>query len=228
MRGALEDYQWLAVRLRIIPAYAGSTTFYCNVGSFYKDHPRVCGEHRLPLVGLSQSQGSSPRMRGARTCPFGQCCFEGSSPRMRGARLRMRWMASPEGIIPAYAGSTDLSVVYGSIDTDHPRVCGEHIGQADTARWQSGSSPRMRGARQSAYKGISWERIIPAYAGSTYHCLSGLSTGADHPRVCGEHLYCQPGSASAVGSSPRMRGAHDRDGGRRISVRIIPAYAGST
>ena len=30
-----------------------------------QDHPRGCGEHVVPLPGLSKGSGSSPRMRGA-------------------------------------------------------------------------------------------------------------------------------------------------------------------
>ena len=71
------------------------------------------------------------------------------------------------GIIPAYAGSTDLVLHNQSI--------------------LPGSSPRMRGARVMCYGTERQERIIPAYAGSTEGFYQYLAAVKDHPRVCGEH-----------------------------------------
>ena len=71
-------------------------------------------------------------------------------------------------------------------------------------------------------------RIIPAYAGSTYHLPLRRSVRGDHPRIRGEHGFRRLGGNVLPGSSPHTRGAR-RAGllppGRR---RIIPAYAGST
>ena len=51
----------------------------------------------------------------------------------------------------------------------------------------------------------------------------------DHPRVCGEHIKVYNGLDSRTGSSPRMRGAPTgRSGYWTTTIRIIPAYAGST
>ena len=92
----------------------------------------------------------------------------------------------------------------------------------------TGSSPRMRGARNATVDDSICQRIIPAYAGSTAVAKVNHAAVGDHPRVCGEHAWSRRSSPSELGSSPRMRGAHaagdldvDRDG-------IIPAYAGST
>ena len=70
----------------IIPAYAGSTRHGQRYSSQGWDHPRVCGEHYMPLAPAQTSMGSSPRMRGAQ-----HLC-------------RLHLFA--KGIIPAYAGST--------------------------------------------------------------------------------------------------------------------------
>ena len=73
-------------RVRIIPAYAGSTHSEKRPILTGPDHPRVCGEHIGAASEPSRSYGSSPRMRGA--------------PAIRTLNLgRLR-------IIPAYAGST--------------------------------------------------------------------------------------------------------------------------
>ena len=47
MRGALfHTYVWMT-RIRIIPAYAGSTPYTTTAQSPRKDHPRACGEHSV-------------------------------------------------------------------------------------------------------------------------------------------------------------------------------------
>ena len=50
---------------------------------------------------------------------------------------------------------------------DHPRVCGEHGNPNVIYVGETGSSPRMRGARFAETSGTHDKRIIPAYAGST-------------------------------------------------------------
>ena len=113
----------------IIPAYAGSTPDRPRTGSYYGDHPRVCGEHLVPVHGEDGQPGSSPRMRGA---------------------LRFRFLLFWRvGIIPAYAGSTLSGRSSCVARGDHPRVCGEHVSSKPQRKIPSGSSPRMRGAPRS-------------------------------------------------------------------------------
>ena len=74
----------------IIPAYAGNTCSCRRLECHTRDHPRICGEHNLPLHRRQLRQGSSPHMRGTLS--------KARTPR-------------PElGIIPAYAGNTSLIV----------------------------------------------------------------------------------------------------------------------
>ena len=73
---------------RIIPAYAESTNLGLSSKVILEDHPRVCGEHREKRLVIVFLQGSSPRMRGAQIPPVG--------------------LAVAHGIIPAYAGSTNM------------------------------------------------------------------------------------------------------------------------
>ena len=106
MRGARLLEEESVVAAGIIPAYAGSTLVCLPQKRWYRDHPRVCGEHLKAAAKTETSKGSSPRMRGALNAIFGGVCVY--------------------GIIPAYAGSTSsLPRVVGKIG-DHPRVCGEH------------------------------------------------------------------------------------------------------
>ena len=90
MRGAHRAIRRHEDIIGIIPAYAGSTACPRSNRGRGWDHPRVCGEHYIQLAKTRLAQGSSPRMRGAR-------------------RRRVRVMFE-QGIIPAYAGSTNKLV----------------------------------------------------------------------------------------------------------------------
>ena len=68
MRGALRLRMGQEHGRRIIPAYAGSTTRRRSEVPTARDHPRVCGEHSFKTFLDLSMLGSSPRMRGARSC----------------------------------------------------------------------------------------------------------------------------------------------------------------
>ena len=169
MRGALAQESRDVRGKGIIPAYAGSTPMTARTAEMTRDHPRVCGEHHAFMTASRNPSGSSPRMRGAPCDAPGQ--------------LR------DEGIIPAYAGSTRLSLINNVLIRDHPRVCGEHrLLYLFRFRFR-GSSPRMRGALVVEVAGDGDAGIIPAYAGSTISFALMWWAARDHPRVCGEHCY---------------------------------------
>ena len=152
------------------------------------DHPRIRGEHQTRQWQNGRTLGSSPHTRGAR---------------------RTAWTAEARrGIIPAYAGSTDVTTPPSPDRPDHPRIRGEHHDLPDRVPGSGGSSPHTRGARRSSSAAGFRRRIIPAYAGST--CDAGARGG------------------SSRGSSPHTRGARDVLAGPDRHLRIIPAYAGST
>ena len=141
----------------IIPAYAGNTTTTSASSLLCRDHPRVCGEHRLVVDFLQ----------------FG----EGSSPRMRGTHLQHGLHVEHVGIIPAYAGNTWRATPTRTPHWDHPRVCGEHDLRSRTHDMDTGSSPRMRGTPLTWVIGAVSTGIIPAYAGNTFspaHFVSSL------------------------------------------------------
>ena len=132
---------------RIIPADAGSTNFGVIGLDGVQDHPRRCGEHSHLVAYSCRVAGSSPQMRGA---PFDGHAVE----------IILR-------IIPADAGSTENENLRRENARDHPRRCGEHICLALLLTGLLGSSPQMRGARQSGDIGSAIRGIIPADAGST-------------------------------------------------------------
>ncbi len=51
-------------RSRITPACAGKVICSSNNQSSDQDHPRVCGESKIPATGLTLPEGSPPRVRG--------------------------------------------------------------------------------------------------------------------------------------------------------------------
>ena len=87
---------------------------------------------------------------------------------MRGAHPKSVQLPVEWRIIPADAGSTSSISPVSLFTRDHPRGCGEHnVGDGSHARFR-GSSPRMRGARDSRVHPATVLRIIPADAGSTF------------------------------------------------------------
>ena len=117
---------------------------------------------------------------------------------------------------------------HGTLQRDHPRVCGEHIAPGAVAMTLLGSSPRMRGTHLTRRGEQIRPGIIPAYAGNTQRFLIQSPMTRDHPRVCGEHAGRRPDWRRFQGSSPRMRGTLGRYPYRPHPFGIIPAYAGNT
>ena len=235
--------------VRIIPAYAGSTTVLMLVVSRDQDHPRIRGEHFLWWWSLSEAAGSSPHTRGAHPVGAGNFADAGIIPAYAGSTApmsatpcllpdhpRIRGEHEPCGhvlvrhrrIIPAYAGSTESAQPATGASTDHPRIRGEHCLLVRVTDRQAGSSPHTRGARGRVVPGRPVGRIIPAYAGSTVAVGPGRCVRRDHPRIRGEHVAYVLKDGQSQGSSPHTRGARGTRQSGAFDRRIIPAYAGST
>ena len=147
---------------------------------------------------------------------------------MRGSRGGASKQRSPDGIIPAYAGLTEVLLWDRYTALDHPRVCGAHSGEILYIRCIRGSSPRMRGSLVDITPQDGADGIIPAYAGLTNTSTNSKNGSRDHPRVCGAHLLNARFSSFFSGSSPRMRGSRHRAGCSCWYMGIIPAHAGLT
>ena len=152
---------------RFIPAYAGNTVDVDDIAIQMPVHPRVCGEH---LTSASPDALDS-----------------GSSPRMRGTLQHCREDFGITRFIPAYAGNTAWFCSCDAKPSVHPRVCGEHARYAEREFDNDGSSPRMRGTRETKLIPAADVRFIPAYAGNTQPAQEFHSPTPVHPRVCGEH-----------------------------------------
>ena len=172
----------------------------------------------------------------------------GSSPQARGARLQVRDRVLRDGLIPAGAGSTRISVAGRRSTTAHPRRRGEHLptarsrmcrrahprrrgehgGIGDSECSVYGSSPQARGAHHHAQRFMAQRGLIPAGAGSTWWSGGRPGTVRAHPRRRGEHSSIPLGMSEAMGSSPQARGAPEPQFRHTYPAGLIPAGAGST
>ena len=146
-RGARQTHGSSMRNARIIPAYAGSTTFADAEADLAADHPRIRGEHEMRRIVVGGSEriipayagstgcrrlrrGASkdhPRIRGEHASfQMALRAARGSSPHTRGARGAGPMVSARRGIIPAYAGSTAVASASGRAVWDHPRIRGEH------------------------------------------------------------------------------------------------------
>ena len=115
-----------AVRMDgITPAYAGKSTRWRAGQTYYKDHPRICGEKASAFWLLLAFAGSPPHMRGK-----GRVASE---------------FARHSGITPAYAGKRQHWRYIHATAQDHPRICGEKVLEPKRPAGLLGSPPHMRG-----------------------------------------------------------------------------------
>ena len=208
MRGKPPRRGGAGIIRRIIPAHAGQTTPPSRFPPTSTDHPRACGANRRVFDTVSKRHGSSPRMRG-KPGPL-------ASPR------------AASRIIPAHAGQTFPHNTRTSWCSDHPRACGANPLQMIVNSSPYGSSPRMRGKLGRLGLSLRCLRIIPAHAGQTASTHRLAPASADHPRACGANCLIALTVLIGYGSSPRMRGKPEREGGDVDPLRIIPAHAGQT
>ena len=105
---------------------------------------------------------------------------------------------------------------------------GVHIKPPGARRLVLGSSPHARGPLFYKLNDAARNRIIPACAGST-SVVSGLNRMArDHPRMRGVHQKILNARELKAGSSPHARGPPSPLINSVVTIRIIPACAGST
>ncbi len=152
----------------------------------------------------------------------------GSSPRLRGTRCSRCSRQSTRRFIPAPAGNTPAWRAAFPGRPVHPRACGEHRHTAVTRLAEAGSSPRLRGTRNTGKVRSRLHRFIPAPAGNTTVWPRSANRRSVHPRACGEHYRGHVPTLCATGSAPRLRGTRGADGCALFLVRFIPAPAGNT
>ena len=151
----------------ITPACAGNTDLIIILKVYYKDHPRLCGEHR------------TSRVPNPGTC--------GSPPPVRGTLDVHNYDLRTDRITPACAGNTITPTSAKCLFTDHPRLCGEHSWLCRLALRTLGSPPPVRGTLKFLERPARHIGITPACAGNTIVDDLGIGSTKDHPRLCGEH-----------------------------------------
>ena len=86
----------------------------------------------------------------------------------------------------------------------------------------------MRGKLPEELEIDDVKRITPADAGKTPCTKVTFPRSTDHPRGCGENVFCFQQKISDFGSPPRMRGKLGADETATTLQRITPADAGKT
>ncbi len=207
-RGAQHRTEGSLEEVRLIPACAGSTLDLWAGQARATAHPRMRGEHMDSHTFPSVVTGSSPHARGA---------LSSAPPDFK-----------VPGLIPACAGSTCAAWTSPPGTPAHPRMRGEHNTGPRVRSRKFGSSPHARGARNPPHGARRPEGLIPACAGSTAPHWTPCCLRTAHPRMRGEHIRWNNGSARAEGSSPHARGAPCPSHPLRCGGWLIPACAGST
>ncbi len=208
LRGTRSQGHRRRARRRFIPAPAGDTLPLASIRKCHAVHPRACGGHCAQSVSLANARGSSPRLRGTRSCNA--------------------LLSRSRRFIPAPAGDT-RAVGEDLLDHGvHPRACGGHTFFVYVGRVPTGSSPRLRGTHQQAQRRFDTTRFIPAPAGDTPIQRSPEARQAVHPRACGGHFGRQASGLPHSGSSPRLRGTLEKSLHGIAGHRFIPAPAGDT
>ena len=152
----------------------------------------------------------------------------GPSPRVRGKPRRGPYPVRCHGSIPACAGETHGQREDHARLRVHPRVCGGNGTAWDTAAWDTGPSPRVRG-KPLVYGCVSHRRrSIPACAGETAASCPAAAVSTVHPRVCGGNIGGPSFRLFWTGPSPRVRGKPRTWLLERSVAGSIPACAGET
>ena len=192
------------------------------------DHPRVRGKHE-PIGLYLDGQVGPPRVRGEHVAARPVVGLtSGPPPCAQEARTAAPSNNRRTRTTPACAGRTEKLQTCQTLQTDHPRVRGEHDGYDPLGKGGTGPPPRARGAPGTGLRPQIHVGTTPACAGST-PARRGSRPGAwDHPRVRGEHVTPELLSAPEPGPPPRARGAHRYGMSRLPTTGTTPACAGST
>ena len=188
MRGKDGETIWHAAYFGITPAYAGKSRLMISSMLRTWDHPRVCGEKRIPAIPPMLPMGSPPRMRGKVHDLTEVSTSAGITPAYAGKRaiwylsIWMKWdhprvcgekpsklgmRVRFPGITPAYAGKSPFKWFFQVVLGDHPRVCGEKKNSIYAMGLNTGSPPRMRGKVTGFFVVFCLNGITPAYAGKS-------------------------------------------------------------
>ncbi len=213
---------------RNTPACAGTTGVGSGTVDLTAEHPRLRGDH-------------------GRACP--RTLWGAEHPRLRGDHFRMRvssWTESgtpppargPQGgrgrhgrdrrNTPACAGTTRCSASTLCATREHPRLRGDHRAMSTASGHSCGTPPPARGPLGPREVPAFERRNTPACAGTTAARTASPRTGAEHPRLRGDHLGYRTGAVIEDGTPPPARGPRLHVLPVRVGPRNTPACAGTT
>ena len=135
---------------------------------------------------------------------------------------------SKNGITPARAGKTHLSIYNAKKCRDHPRSCGKDYYKEVVPRKYPGSPPLVRERQIASLSLRRFYRITPARAGKTTIVLLSISGLKDHPRSCGKDPSSASKPIASSGSPPLVRERRACAHMFSCRVGITPARAGKT
>ena len=132
------------------------------------------------------------------------------------------------GSIPANAGETPTTPGWLRGCRVYPRERGGDCGVSARKSSCSGLSPRTRGRRGRAHRGVAGRGFIPANAGETCWRWRSSRLPRVYPRERGGDCSISGEVDSDEGLSPRTRGRRAAGPDRDADGRSIPANAGET
>ena len=152
----------------------------------------------------------------------------GSPPRGRGKGKDYATAETMQGITPAWAGKSWLSLDSCLLWWDHPRMGGEKLPRKFTKAANPGSPPHGRGKVNLSILEGADTGITPAWAGKSMQAALRSSSAGDHPRMGGEK--CKPAQRTAPhqGSPPHGRGKGSHAAPVVGTGGITPAWAGKS
>ena len=206
MRGCFLASNLTRVITIVLPAYAGMFLRPLPKVILPLCSPRVCGDVSKGVAFTPEQAKFSPRMRG---------CFS----REWAARCVVE-------VLPAYAGMFLGLRPALRISSSSPRVCGDVSLGSSALSAYFGFSPRMRGCFPHAGCKASRHQVLPAYAGMFLAAHPRRTNRYCSPRVCGDVSKTCCINLSTCEFSPRMRGCFFLSKGRKVNLRVLPAYAG--
>ena len=146
---------------------------------------------------------------------------------MRGRLLAAARRVVRHGLIPAGAGQTCTRRGGRCRPGAHPRRCGADVVGRTRRPPVLGSSPQVRGRRHGICFPLIVTGLIPAGAGQTWWAGRGGHQCWAHPRRCGADMQAGGEHHRAQGSSPQVRGRHQRGSPRHRRSVAHPRRCGA-
>ena len=152
----------------------------------------------------------------------------GPPPHSRGSRVPVPEGRARLGTTPAFAGITTGRTGCGRIWPDHPRIRGDHSGEAWGLAPRAGPPPHSRGSPSPRPGTKLRRRTTPAFAGITPGTARCLRLSRDHPRIRGDHEGLGEVVPSRAGPPPHSRGSRPEHVSEAGQAGTTPAFAGIT